>query len=276
MWDRDNLYIAAKWKDATPMYSTVDPQFNPDDGWKSDSLQLRFRTNDRITHVTTWYYSPKDEPVVHIDYGKDLTHPFGGSKFWVGKPGGTDLGRGIEMAYKKDTDGQGYAQEIKVPWNIVCESVPAWKPGDKFQLGMEFLWGDVTGKTWPIHRYADNMQPGKTSREFYFTAFNNWGDATLLDRGHVPVRRYVGDGQKIEGTLPIRVDVPADAARFTVVIDDAAGERVRDLAADCDPNAYAVDGAGVPAGSRRVEVAWDCRDDRGTIAPAGQLITPAG
>ena len=30
MWDKDNLYIGAKWKDATPMYSTVDPEFNPD------------------------------------------------------------------------------------------------------------------------------------------------------------------------------------------------------------------------------------------------------
>jgi hypothetical protein len=269
MWDKDNLYVAAKWKDATPMYSTVDPEFNPDDGWKSDSLQLRLRTTDRISHITTWYYSPKDEPVVHVDYGKDLTHPFGGSKFWVGKPGSTQLGRGIELAYKKDADGLGYAQEIKIPWSIVCESVPAWKANDTFRLGMEFLWGDVSGKTWPIHRYADNMQPGKTSREFYFYSYQNWGDAQLLDHGHVPVRRYIGDVQKIEGSLPVRVDIPADAARFTVVIDDTAGKRVRNLAADCDPNAYAVEGAGVPAGKRRVEVAWDCRDERGTIVPAG-------
>ena len=269
MWDKDNLYVAAKWKDATPMYSAVDPEFNPGDGWKSDALQLRFKTNDRISHVTTWFYAPKQEPVVQVDYGKDLTTPFGGPKFWVGKPGGTMLGRGIELAYKKDADGKGYAQELKIPWSLVSERVPAWKPGDKFQLGMEFLWGDVTGKTWPIHRYADNMQPGKTSREFYFTSYANWGDAQLLDHGHVPVRQYIGDVQKVEGSLPIRVDIPSDAARFTVVIEDSAGRRVRNLAADCDPNAYAVHAARVPSGRRRVEVRWDCRDEKGNLVATG-------
>ena len=27
MWDAENLYLAAKWKDPTPMYSTVDPDY---------------------------------------------------------------------------------------------------------------------------------------------------------------------------------------------------------------------------------------------------------
>jgi hypothetical protein len=269
MWDKDNLYVAAKWKDATPMYSTVDPQFNPADGWKSDSLQLRVKTNDRITHLTSWYYAPKSEPVMQVEHGTDLAHPFGGEKFWVGKPAGTDLGRGIEMAYRKDADGQGYSQEIKVPWSILCSAVPAWKAGDRIQLGMEFLWGDVTGKTWPIHRYADNMKPGKTSREFYFTAVDSWGDAQFLDHGNIAVRKYVGDMHKITGSLPIRVNVPADAARFTVVIEDSAGKRIRNLAADCDPNDYAVDDAKTPAGQRRIEVGWDCRDEKGNLVPAG-------
>jgi hypothetical protein len=255
MWDADNLYYAAKWKDPTPMYSMVDPEFNPNDGWKADSVQLRVSTSDRTSWLTTWHFAGNKQPVLHVAHWKNLDDSSKGTDEMLLKapPGGTALGRGAEMAYEMDADGNGYVQEMKIPWRLIYQNAPRAAAGMVLRIGMEFLWGDPTGKVWPIHRYADNMQKGETSREFYWTAKRAWGDATLVAEGNVPVRRYVVAGAKVEGTVPIRFDLPRDAARFSIVIDDANGKRIRSMGG-LDPADYttAFNGDTVT-----VEVAWD-------------------
>ena len=266
MWDAEFLYLAAKWKDPTPMFNTIDPEFNPTEGWKSDSWQLRFRT-DKISHLTTWYFTPKKMPVLHVVYGKSLTQPFGGpGGFLVSKKKGTVLGRGIEMAYRKNADGKGFVQELKLPWAIVYDKVPEMKAGLVFQLGMEFLWGDPTGKTWPVHRYADNLQPGQSGREFFFTNYKAWGNAELLAKGRIAPREYSSQSERLAGTVPIRVTIPRKAARFTVAINDAKGRRVRNLAGDFFPDDYTIK---TERDRRTVEVLWDCLDDAGKLVEPG-------
>lgn len=263
MWDKDNLYLAAKWKDPTPMFSMVNPEFNPQEGWKSDSWQMRVQT-DQISHITTWYFADKKMPAMHV------THAAGGTgdpQFLAFKENSSDLGQGIEMAYLMDADKKGYVQEIKVPWAIIYKNAPEIKAGLVFKLGNEFLWGDPTGKTWPIHRYADNMQAGKTSREFFWTNTQAWGNAELVANGNVPVRQYVSNEAKMPGTVPIRVTIPAKAARFTVAIDAEDGHRIRNLAGDFVPEDYSVS---VKNGMRVVEVMWDCLDDYGKPVQPGK------
>ena len=262
MWDVDALYLAAQWRDPTPMFSAVNPEFNPQEGWKSDAWQLRVKT-DQITHLTAWYYTARQMPVLHV------THAPGGSgdpQFLLFKENGGLLGQGVEVAYRAATDGKGYVQEMKIPWGLLYKQVPEVKAGLTFRLGNEFLWGDPSGKTWPIHRYADNMQPGVTSREFYWTNTAAWGNAELLAAGHVPVRQYVSDEARLPGTVAVRVTIPAKAARFTVALDAADGRRVRNLAGDFVPEDYTVE---VKDGQRLVEVLWDCLDDRGKPVPPG-------
>ncbi len=270
MWDKDHLYLAAKWKDPMPLFSLIDPAVNPNEGWKEDSWQMRIATADRTLWITTWCFTPQKQPVMHFAYWKNPRDLRGGeeSVLLTAPPGGTDLGQGAAMAYQADADGKGFTQEIRIPWKLIYLAVPEIKPGVVFHMGNEFLWGDPTGKTWPVHRYADNMQPGKTSREFYWTATDAWGDLKLMDKGAVAVREYVSDVGRIDGTVPVRVKVPAAAARFTVVLDDEQGKRVRSLAADCDPADYAVKGRAAAGATREVEVSWDCLDDR------GKLVTP--
>jgi len=83
---------------------------------------------------------------------------------------------------------------------------------------------------FPVHRHADNMQPGKTSREFFWTARKAWGDLTTIAASVKEPRTYVEGSLKPQGAIPVRVQVPADAATFTIVIDDLNGNRVRNLA----------------------------------------------
>ncbi len=263
MWDKDNLYLSAKWKDPTPMFSMINPAFNPQEGWKSDSWQMRVQT-DQISHLTTWYYGTKNMAAMHV------THAANGSgdpQFLVYKENSPELGQGIEMAYQMDADKKGYVQEIKIPWSILYVKVPEIKAGLILKLGNEFLWGDPTGKVWPIHRYADNMQAGITSREFFWTNTRAWGNAELVAAGNVPVRQYISDEEKMPGTVPIRVTIPAKAARFTIAIDGEDGHRVRNLAGDFVPEDYTVS---VKKGQRVVEVMWDCLDDKGKPVAAGK------
>lgn len=267
MWDAENLYLAAKWKDPTPMLNNVDPDFNPTEGWKADAIQMRVVT-DQTMWLTTWYYAPKRMPVLHLSVWKNPTRDKDGQDVTLlrAKEGGTDLGQGAEMAYKADADGKGFAQEIKIPWKLLYKQVPAMKAGVAFRMGLEFLWGDITGNTWPVHRYADNMQPGKTSREFFWTATKDWGNIELSATGHGPVRQYIDETGRVEGTVPIRLVVPRKAARFTAVVEDVAGNRVRNLAADLAPEDYAVTDT---ADTRTVEFKWDGLDDKGKLVAPG-------
>ncbi|MCX7048942.1 MAG: hypothetical protein NTX50_26080 [Candidatus Sumerlaeota bacterium] len=270
LWDEEYLYLAAKWKDPMPLFNLIDPAFNPNEGWKEDSWQMRVLT-DRPLWITTWCYTPKKQPVMHFAYWMDPNNERLGQDaiLLVAPEGGTQLGQGAEMAYRADSDGRGFSQEMKIPWRLVYKTVPKIQAGLTIRLGCEFLWGDVTGKTWPVHRYADNMQPGATSREFFWSAKKDWGDAKLVAQGKVPMRQYVSDDGRIEGTVPVRAAIPKDAARFTVVLEDAGGKRVRTLAADCDPADYAVQGQDQGA-SRTVEVKWDCLNDFGRLATPGE------
>lgn len=271
MWDKDFLYLAAKWKDPTPMFSTIDPTINPKDGWKSDAWQMRVLTDHPIW-LTTWYYTAKKQPAMELAPWKNPANAADGTvdTLLAATPGSTELGGGVEMAYRSDADGKGYVQEMKIPWRLLYQKVPEIREGLVFRLGNEFMWGDITGgKNAPIHRYADNMQPGTTSRLFYWSSPSAWGDVRLVGQGHVTRREY-GAAASMDaptaGVVPVRVTVPASATRCTVVIEDAQGRRVRNLVADIDPRQHT---AGEKEGQRIVEARWDGLDDAGALVQPG-------
>ncbi len=269
MWDNEALYLGIQWRDPTPMYNTIDPAFNPNDGWKSDSVQIRARTADQTSWFTTWYFTPKAMPVLHQAIWKNEAHFKDGTEvtLHVAPDGGTKLGDGFEMAYLKNEDGQGFSQEIRIPWNRLFKSVPEIKAGLALRLGFEFLWGDPTGNTWPVHRYADNLQPGQTSREFFWSATKAWGDAILLAQGGIEPRRYVSDERRVEGLFKFRAELAKTAARMTLVVEDEQGRRVRNLAGDLLPEDYTV---AETDKTRTVEVGWDGLDDTGKMVKPGR------
>jgi len=260
MWDQDNLYLAARWQDPTPMNSKVDPDFNPENGWRSDSWQMRFLT-DHKSHLTTWYFTEKKLPVMHVSHDRKGE----GGDLLQGRDGKT-MGRGIELAYKR-VDANSFVQEIKLPWRELYKEAPEITSGLVFRLGNELLWGDVTGgKNMPSHRYADNMQAGMTSREFFWTNDKAWGNATLMAKGDVETRSYFSQGSQPQGVIGVRAEIPAEATTFTLVINDSTGQRIRNLVADSDPIDYEV---GLSAQTRTVDVKWDGLDDEGNLVSPG-------
>jgi len=256
MHDADSLYVALHWKDATPMGNSHDPRYQANKGWAGDCVQLRIKT-DRIAHVDCWYSAPCQEPFIGIAYGKSLSEPFGGGEKKLFRTEGWKLSEGAEMAFLKDTDGKGYVQEIKLPWALITKE-RKYKAGDQLACGIELLWGEGD---WPVHRYADNLAEGTTSREFFWTAMNAWGPVFLEPKGRLklPTPPYLKalEQEVAQGPVEIRYRLPKEA-RVTLAIDDESGRRVRNLVA-----------AQRRSKGRNVE-RWDGVDDEGKLVPPGK------
>ncbi len=162
------------------------------------------------------------------------------------------------MAFVKDADGKGYVQEIKLPWKLIT-SEKAPQNGEQFACGVELLWGEAD---WPVHRYADNLAPGATSREFFWTAREAWGPVFMEAKGNLklPEPEYLkiarSGGEPLQGPVEIHYQLPKEA-RVTLAIDDEKGRRIRNL---------------VPALPRSKGVnieKWDGLDDNGKAVPPG-------
>ena len=256
MYDAENLYIAVKWKDPIPLGNSHDPRYQAGKAWAGDSLQLRFKT-DRIAHVTAWGFAPRQEPAMTIGYGKNLTEPFGGPEIQLFQKQGAKMDQGAEMAFSIDADKRGYTQEIKLPWKLIAGK--GFKAGEKFGMGVELLWGE---DDWPVHRYADNLQPGTTSRQFFWTAHQVWGPVILEPKGRLklPEPAYLAAYRRDAGATPqgpveIAYNLPREA-RVSLAIDDQNGNRVRNLVASQKRSA-----------GRNVEK-WDgLNDDGKPVAP---------
>jgi len=269
MWDADNLYLAFLWRDPMPLNSTVNPEFDPSRGWVADAVQLRVLADKQPSWFTMWGYEKGAKPAVHVYYWAGENKEKGGAEklYYTGIAGQTALGDGVESAYTALPDGKGFVHEVKLPWNVVYKKDWKGAADQTIRMGMEFLWGGSTGRDWPMHRYADNMQPGATSREFFWTAKKAWGDLTTVSQSVKEPRRYVEGSLKPQGTIPVRVQVPAAAATFTVVIDDLDGNRVRNLAGGYDVVDFTVASDGQSA---TLEVMWDGLDERGKLAKPGR------
>lgn len=231
MYDADNLYIAIQWTDSTPMGNAHDPRYQANHGWAGDAVQLRFKT-DRISHLTAWYYAPKEEPALQISYGKSLTEPFNGGDVQLYRTEGWQMQQGAQMAFKVNADGKGYVQEMQIPWKLIVTD-KKFQAGDQFNMGIELLWGE---SDWPVHRYADNLAEGTTSREFFWTAHQSWGpvfleakgNLTLPEPAYLTALREAQQGDTVEGPAAIHYTLPKKA-RVTLAIEDESGNRIRNL-----------------------------------------------
>ncbi len=256
MYDAKNLYVSLHWKDTSPMGNIHDPRYQSNKGWAGDSVQFRVKT-DRVSWITAWHYAAKKESCMLIDYPKNL-NPEGadGSRIFQTTEG-WKLNDGVEMAFKKDADGKGYVQEMLIPWEYITIK-KNYKAGEKFQMGIELLWGEVD---WPVHRYADNLADGATSREFFWTAINSWGDVVLEPKGNLnlPAPAWMKESALDipVGPVDIKYSLPADS-RVTIAIEDKNGKRIRNLIASADRKK-----------GDNVEK-WDGLDDNGKAVATGE------
>lgn len=270
MWDDRNLYLFFEWRDPQPLNSQINGKETPDKGWRADAEQLRIKAGDDVFWLTFWSYLGEYNSLeyCHLDPTDLWNSKYLEYECMIASRKGTVLKHGVESAYRLMSDGKGFTHEVKIPWSLMHKTGHSMKGGDKIRLGLEFLWGDKTGKGWPAHKVVDNMQPGLTDREFYWVAKDVWGDLTLSEKSVPMQRRYVPKSRKKEGTIAVETEVPMDVVSFTLAIDDENGNRIRNLVGGESPELYTTEI--LPNGKRKIGVMWDGKDHNNQYVNPGK------
>ena len=175
MYDQDNLYVLARWKDHTPMNNPGSSK--GDYGFRGDCLQLRFITApglplERTSHWTCW----RDRD------GIDVMQSSYGKKFNEGGSANAKT-EGAAQAFVADADGTGYVQEMSIPWKLLAKEGFAPKAGGSMRMTVEpnFTIGGAGRMT-----IKDIFKAGEAvDRVFTFSADRCWGNATFEAKGQV-------------------------------------------------------------------------------------------
>ncbi len=278
MWDAEALYLGLAYRDPTPMINNVDADASPDIGWQSDGFQGRFWVGTQPYHLTAWYSSFSDKAVAHLVTGAANVGP---SRVFAASGTRVEDASGFTMAFRKDPDNRGYTQEIRLPWALLD---PAYRPQAGASIGFsgEYFWGDASGLRWPQVMWSDPINPENKVRVVIFQNPAVWGKMELLGAGNLP-RSADDDAEeddRLQGPLVLRLELPRDATRFSLVVNDATGRRVRNLLAHANVADYRVGAAG--ATQQTVDVRWDGRADGpwdpvqmrflGDVVPAGDYV----
>jgi len=220
MYDKDRLYILARWVDKTPMNNPGSSK--GDYGFRGDCLQVRVITapdvagaevanpgrddNDapkaRTSHLTCW--RDKDGiDVIDVAYGRRFNE--GGIK--------NAKTEGAEQAFLEWPDRKGYTQEISIPWKLLTKAGVEIRAGSRLLLTIEPNFTVGTGGRLTI---KDVFKPGVAiDRVFTFTGSGGWGYAVLATKGGAaprPVR--LADGRE----FPVRIEDGVLVADWTGVI----------------------------------------------------------
>ena len=279
MWDAQALYLGLRWRDPTPMINNVDVDASPGDGWMADSFQARFLVGGRQVHLTTCYSSKKDKSAAVIEYDAALNPA--GRRVFVTSGKVTRDASGFSQAFAADADLRGYIQELRIPWNLLDREGKMIQPGGGAKIGFtgEYFWGGASGTTWPAVMWSDPINQKNPVRIVVYQNPGIWGELELLAQGNLPRAAAEESDERLQGPIKLRVAVPVDATKFSLVINDANGRRVRNLAAHANVADYKVGWDSVPTSRARddarepakkvgtesqptlLEVPWDGRPD---------------
>jgi hypothetical protein len=187
MYDADNLYVLARWKDPTPLNN---PEGVGGHAFNGDCLQLRFILFPGTADQTvTWWNCWRDRNGRSI-IERTSPGPRNGAPENVLGDLADAHDQGAAQHFQVDADGEGYTQELAIPWKLLSARGRALKAGERMRMTIEpnftaGAFGRITIKD------LFDEQVAKPDRIFTFRAFTHWGWATLEPAANVtpnPVR----------------------------------------------------------------------------------------
>ena len=186
MYDARGLYLLARWNDATPLNNPGSSR--GDYGFAGDCLQVRVVTGpdtkqERCSHLTCWQDRDGID-VVDFAYGR---------KFDQGTIRDAQE-KGAVQEFRKRPDGAGYAQEIFLPWALLCREGAAPKAGDRVLITVEpnFCTEALFRITMKDVFRADVVP----DRVFTFMSSQCWGTGTLASGKLAPRPVRLSDGRE--------------------------------------------------------------------------------
>lgn len=190
MYDQDGLYLAIQFKDRTPMVNHIDPVASPARAWCGDCVQLRFNTGPhpdqappqpfQILHVDAYWYSDGNRATAYAVYG-DM-RPGGAMQKSLAEADG----KGVTSAYRKDADGLGYVQELRLDWKLLRpDNGTPYKPGESVHLAIETMWGDPQYKDQAAARVTDLLNPLRPEHDMIWANPQAFGTLEFMAKGQL-------------------------------------------------------------------------------------------
>jgi DNA-binding beta-propeller fold protein YncE len=264
MYDAQNLYISQVVTDSTPMVNNNSPETDAVSAWRGDCLQARFcldpklgwqvripyqgeeMKNDRIVHLTMWYYTARQQPCLQIQYGMNYhntkVNPIG-----------------YKAVYKKGADGRSYTMEWAISWSLLNAGDNPPKAGDTMACTWQALWGDELGRTDKAD-LSDIRNPDSSG--FVYQDAGSWGKLTLEKTGNLPpgtVKAKEAPLRADTGFIPLNYTIPGKGKkRVSMQVEDAKGHTVRWLLGNAERN------------TGRNKEMWNGLDNDGKPVPAGE------
>nr|MBA3686625.1 hypothetical protein [Planctomycetota bacterium] len=141
MWDDEALYLACDWRDPTPMVNDYAPDLDLDRRkcFHSDSLQVHVRTDLERTFIAWHHRRTKRDAVISLD----------GWSPWGGQPivyHDAIAEYGVREAFTRAADGEGYTQELRIPWTALSSSGRAYRAGESLEAMLDLVWGPASGQ----------------------------------------------------------------------------------------------------------------------------------
>ncbi|OPZ26046.1 MAG: hypothetical protein BWZ02_02198 [Lentisphaerae bacterium ADurb.BinA184] len=261
MYDAAALYVGVDWWDPTPMVNNYDPRFDVDlrRCFHSDSIQLHVKT-DIERKVIGWWFTRGATAAVNC---LDGWFPWDDRKPIPYIDGIARLG--ITAAFTPKPEGNGYCQEMRIPWAAIVNSGRAYTGGEEFDCMLDLVWGPDSGKGWPVNHMMDLVEPGAEHAGWFWEVKPIYGKVRLSPTGNLrlPEPDFMvsarGDRRRLqptEGPVELPFTMPFDGFA-TLVIEDGRGTRVRNLV-----------GMAPRAKGPHVE-RWDCTDESGRLVAPG-------
>lgn len=275
MWDEKGVYLLMRYTDRSPKKNaTRGKDFHK--SWQADAFQGRLvldgnTPDEHQMHINGFYSSTEDKSYLLVNHGGlkktppyDNTGPFRQDQFE--KWGDTMTAAGGEIAFKEWEDGKGYNLEAFLPWSYLRTNGKPLAVGDRFQFGIEAMWGSADG-TRVEHRLVDNLRNDEVNRIFFFRAKDGWGDAVIAGKGDLKITADQIATQQARlkqfvnydtvGSIPLVYDLAKDGD-VTIAIDNDKGQRVRNLFGQ------------YPRKAGKNTDYWDGLDDAGNPVPPGK------
>ncbi|MCM8785769.1 MAG: hypothetical protein NC827_04285 [Candidatus Omnitrophica bacterium] len=266
MYDREALYLSAIVKDTTPMMNRHDPFVEPDRGWDADSCQFRIvldpsigypvisstwqpKMIDKLFHLTLWYFTDRQEPVLQI-YKTMKYLPI--KEEWKGGVVPKDKFSAVYIKGENE-----YTFEYKIPWEIFGVKFEDIK--GKILAGVvQFCWSAPDGlKTAGGSAWAYDVMSGPG---FPYQSTACWGGIIFSEKGDIP-KELVEEGVSPEKPLPLTFtyNLPEDG-EVTIQIFDKNGNHIKTILASAKRNK----GINVER--------WDGLDENGNPIGPGEYI----
>jgi hypothetical protein len=261
MHDTEALYVAVEWRDPTPMVNDYDPTLDIDRRkcFHADSLQLHVRTDRERKLIGWWHARSRRAAAIALD----------GWFPWEDKPivyHDALVEDGVQEAFTVGADGDGYVQELRIPWRAIAGR--AYHAGERFDCMLDVVWGPDSGKGWPVAHLMDLVAPGAVHTGWFWEVPRIYGQVELSPQGHLPepAAATITATAAPETGILVRTTLPdPQAPWFSLAIESADGARVRTLRGSCRTAEQRV-----PGSADAVAVRWDGRDDRGLPAAPGR------